>query len=234
MTAQSMWAVVPVKPFAVAKRRLMPLLRSEERAELARLMLEDVLEVLAACTILSGVIVITRDAAAGRIAQASGARVLSDPGLDLNAALRAAIDFLSRYRNAGMLVVPSDIPLLPASLIGELVNRVARPRAVALVPATRDGGTNLLACSPVDAISPGFGPDSFQRHCVAARGAGIVPTVVASEDAGLDIDRPEDVAALLSRRSTSRSRAFLATLDIDARRQCHAHDPLARRQFSKA
>ena len=107
----------------------------------------------------------------GRIAETRGAHVLGDPGFDLNAALRVAIDFLSRYREAGMIVVPSDIPLLPASLIGELVNRVARPPAVALVPATRDGGTNLLACSPVDAISPGFGPDSFQRHGVAARGA---------------------------------------------------------------
>ncbi len=234
MTTQSMWAVVPVKPFDVAKRRLMPLLSSDERAELARQMLEDVLEVLGACTILSGVIVITRDRTAGRIAHATGACVLDDPGFDLNAALRAAIDFLSRYREAGMIVVPSDIPLLPGSLIGELAERVARPRAVALVPATRDGGTNLLACSPVDAISPGFGPDSFQRHGVAARGAGIVPAVLASEDAGLDIDRPEDVAAFVSRRSTTRSRAFLATLDIDARLQCRAHDPLARRQFLKA
>jgi 2-phospho-L-lactate guanylyltransferase len=116
-------------------------------------------------------------------------------------------------------------------LIDELGDRISRPRAVALVPATRDGGTNLLACSPVDAISPSFGPNSFQRHCAAARRNGIVPTVLASEDAGLDIDRSEDLAAFLSVRSATRSRAFLAVLDIEARLQRNSVSDHASPQF---
>jgi 2-phospho-L-lactate/phosphoenolpyruvate guanylyltransferase len=217
MTARPVWAVVPVKPFAIAKRRLAPVLSSDERAQLARLMLEDVLDVLAACAVLSGVIVITRDDAAGRMARISGACVLSDSVFDINAAVRMAIDLLCERRGAGMIVVPSDIPLLPAPLIEELGDHMSRSRAVTLVPATRDGGTNLLACSPVTAISPSFGPGSFQRHCSAARDAGIIPTVLASEAAGLDIDRSEDLVAFLSIPSATRSRAFLAGLDIDAR-----------------
>jgi 2-phospho-L-lactate guanylyltransferase len=229
-----MWAVVPVKPFDVAKRRLVPVLRADERAEFARLMLEDVLAVLTACTVLTGIIVVTRDVTARAIARSKRAVVLGEEVFGVNAAVATAIEFLSRRGDAAMIVVPSDIPLLPAAVIEQLAGRLSQPRAVALVPATRDGGTNLLACSPADAIGPNFGPDSFRRHCGTARGAGIVPTVLASEDAGLDIDRPEDVAAFLSRRSTTRSRAYLATLDLDARLQCHAHDPLARRQFLKA
>jgi FO synthase len=234
MSARSIWAVVPVKPFAIAKRRLTPVLSSDERAQLARLMLEDVLDVLAACTILSGVVVITRDNAAGRIAQMSGACVMSDPVFDINAAVGVAIDLLRERRSAGMIVVPSDIPLLPLPLIEVLGDHISRPRAVALVPATRDGGTNLLACSPVDAISPSFGPNSFQRHFTAARGAGIMPTVLASEAAGLDIDRSEDLAAFLSIPSATRSRAFLAALDIEARLQrnsvrSHASRPIPQR-----
>jgi 2-phospho-L-lactate guanylyltransferase len=233
MSVQSIWAVVPVKPFAIAKRRLALVLNSDERAQLARLMLEDVLDVLAACTILSGVIVITRDDAAGRIAQMSGACVLSDPVLDINAAVEAAIDLLRERRSAGMIVVPSDVPLLPSPLIEELGDHISPARAVALVPATRDGGTNLLACSPVDAISPSFGPNSFRRHCSAARGAGIMPTVLASEDAGLDIDRSEDLAAFLAIPSATRSRAFLAALDIERRLQRHSMRDHASRQFQK-
>jgi len=219
MNARSVWAAMPVKPFDVAKRRLMPVLSRAERAELARLMLEDVLGVLAASPVLRGVIVITRDVAAGRIARASGARVLDDPACDLNAAVRAAGDFISRHGGSGMIVVPSDIPLLPSRLIGKLVDRISPPRAVALVPATHDGGTNLLACSPVDAIGPSFGPNSFRRHCGAARDAGILPAVLTSEKGGLDIDRAQDLAALLAIRSAARSRAFLATLEIGARLQ---------------
>jgi len=211
---------MPVKPFAIAKRRLTPLLSPDERAQLARLMFEDVLAVLAACSALSGIVVITHDETAGQIAQASGARVLGDPGFDINAAVRAAVDFLGPCRNTGMIVVPSDLPLLPTSLIDELSDHVSRPGTVALVPATRDGGTNLLACSPVDVITPGFGPNSFRRHYTGARDAGIMPIVLASVDAGLDIDRSEDVAAFLSRPSATRSRAFLAPLDIAARLQC--------------
>src|SRR5712691_6026624 len=184
MTAQSIWAVVPVKPFAVAKQRLVPVLRSRERAELARLMLEDVLEVLAACSALSGVIVVTREEKARRIARSRGAVALCDPVRGINAAVAAGIQFLSRRGCDGMIVVPSDVPLLPPSLIEQLAGYLS-PRAVALVPATRDGGTNLLALSPVDALAPRFGPDSFRRHCDAALSAAIVPTVLASEPAGL-------------------------------------------------
>lgn len=222
MNAPSIWAVVPVKSFALAKRRLVPVLRADERAEFARLMLEDVLKVLTACTVLSGIIVVTRDDTARAIARSKRAVVLGEEVFGVNAAVAKAIEFLSRRGNAAMIVVPSDIPLLPMSVIEQLAGRLSQPRAVALVPATRDGGTNLLACSPADAIGPNFGPDSFRRHCGTARSAGIMPTVLASEQAGLDIDRPEDLAAFLAVESATRSHAFLARLDIKARLQSDA------------
>jgi len=217
MSGQSLWAVVPVKPFVAAKQRLSPLLSRAECAELARLMLRDVLEVLAGCTALSGTMVVTADSAAGHIAAATGAKVLDDPAHDLNGAVREAVGFLSSLPHAGMIVIPSDVPLLSSAVLDAVVDSVSCPPAVALVPASRDGGTNLLACKPADAIAPGFGADSFRRHCSFARRAGFVPTVIASDDAGLDIDRPDDLAALLAQPATSRSQAFLATLNIPAR-----------------
>jgi 2-phospho-L-lactate/phosphoenolpyruvate guanylyltransferase len=219
MSDRSVWAVVPVKPFAAAKQRLSGVLSPAERAELARLMLWDVLDVVAACTRLSGTLVITADDAAKRIAASHSAMVLDDPARDLNGALRTAIDVLSARPRAGMIVVPTDVPLLSPSVLDDLIDRIACPPAVALVPASRDGGTNLLACSPAGGIGPRFGPDSSRRHCRLARNAGIVPSVLASDEAGLDIDRPEDLAALLSRRPATRSLAFLATLDIGMRLQ---------------
>jgi 2-phospho-L-lactate/phosphoenolpyruvate guanylyltransferase len=224
MNVRSIWAVMPVKSFAVAKQRLMPLLSSGERAEFARLMLEDVFEALAACKGLAGAVMITGDDAARRMARAYGAVVVGDDSLDLNAAVRRGREFV-REPGAGMIVVPSDIPLLPSSVIEQLIGGLSQHRSVALVPATRDGGTNLLACCPVDAIDPCFGPDSFQRHCAAAGSAGIAPAVISSEQAGLDIDRPEDLAAFVAVESETRSRAFLSGLDIAARLQSDAQRP---------
>ena len=63
----NLWAVVPVKLFADTKRRLMPVLESDERAALARTMLEDVLSVLTRTLSLAGIMVITRDAAAANM-----------------------------------------------------------------------------------------------------------------------------------------------------------------------
>jgi 2-phospho-L-lactate/phosphoenolpyruvate guanylyltransferase len=219
VNAGPIWAVVPVKPFKIAKQRLTPILTWDERAQLAQLMFEDVLDVLVDCAELSGVMVVTRDHTAQGIARAQGAMVLGDPALDINTAVRAAIEVLSERHSAGMLVVPSDIPLLPSALIGEMVDRFSRLPTVALVPAARDEGTNLLACSPVNAVEPSFGPNSFQRHYRAARSAGIVPTVLPCERAGLDIDRAQDLAAFLSVQSETRSHAFLATKDVGARLQ---------------
>ena len=228
MSSRSVWAVVPVKPFARAKQRLGGTVRRSERARLARLMLEDVLDVLAACTALSGVVVVTGDPAAADIGRARGAVVRDDGGRDLNAAVQAGAELLLQNGADGMIVVASDIPLLPPALIAQLADHVARPPALALVPATRDGGTNLLALSPVRAIAPCFGPDSFARHCAAARHAGIDATVLASTEAGLDIDRPDDLVAFLSVPSATRSYAYLATLPIEARLKPLRHARAAR------
>jgi len=220
------WAVVPVKPFALAKRRLAPVLSADERVQLARLMLQDVLAALAKCERLSGILVITRDPAADGLARNHGADVLEDRALDLNAAVRTGAAHLSS--DAGMIVVPADIPLLSATLVDELTDRISHQRVVALVPATRDGGTNLLACRPAGAITPSFGPNSFWHHQQAARDAGLRTAAIASDDAGLDIDVPEDISAFLSRRSPTRSHAFLAALDIDERLRLDGGRPALR------
>lgn len=217
MSASSIWAVVPVKRFAVAKRRLRSLLSRDERAWLARLMLEDVLDALHPCETLAGVVVVTRDQAVGAIAASRGVPVLDDRGLDINGAIGAARAFLLERGATGMIVAPSDVPLLPPPLIEQLAAILRHPPAVALVPASRDGGTNLLALSPIDAIAPAFGPDSFARHRAAARAAGFTAAVLACARAGLDIDRPADLAAFLAAPSATRSHAYLAALGVEAR-----------------
>jgi 2-phospho-L-lactate guanylyltransferase len=217
MTGTSVWAVVPVKPFRVAKARLSTALNADNRARLARVMLEDVLDAMVASRhLLAGLLVVTADDEAAPIARSHGAIVLSEAApAGINRAIARALDHLAGAPEAGMLVVPADLPQVSAAAVERIVGLLGAPRAVAIVPAT-DGGTNLLACKPAGIIPPSFGPLSFDRHRQAARLAGVTPTILAWSDLGHDVDRPEDLAAFLSLGTASRTHAFLSSLAIAA------------------
>jgi 2-phospho-L-lactate guanylyltransferase len=207
------WAVVPVKRFALAKRRLMPALGASERALLARLMLEDVLDALSrASEHLAGVAVVTADEDAARLAECHHAIVVSDEGHDdINLALRLGIAAIVKQGAGAVLVIPSDIPqLLPEAVVGA-VDAIAASHTLAVVGATQDGGTNLLACRPATMVPLCFGPDSFESHCRAARAQGMKICALPAGNIGLDIDRPEDLASFVSLRPATRTLSYLAT-----------------------
>jgi 2-phospho-L-lactate/phosphoenolpyruvate guanylyltransferase len=225
MTGTSVWAVVPVKPFRVAKARLSTALNAVDRARLARVMLEDVLGAMVASRhLLAGLLVVTADDEAAPIARSHGAIVLSEAApAGINRAIARALAHLADALAArgesptasGILVVPADLPQVSAAAIERIVGLLDAPRAVAIVPAT-DGGTNLLGCKPAGIIPPSFGPLSFDRHRQAARRAGVTPSILAWSDLGHDLDRPEDLAAFLSLGTASRTHAFLSSLAMAA------------------
>jgi 2-phospho-L-lactate guanylyltransferase len=216
MTGGSVWAVVPVKPFRAAKLRLAAMLDAGERAQLARVMLEDVLgAVMASRDRLAGVIVLTADEEAAALARAFDAAVLDETvPAGLNAALAMAAAELAGDPDSIMLVIPGDLPQLSAEAIARMIDLLDAPRSVALLPASGDGGTNLLACRPADVIPPSFGPSSFERHSRAARRAGITPRVLTCAVLGRDIDRPDDLAAFLELNTATRTHALLSTLEM--------------------
>jgi 2-phospho-L-lactate guanylyltransferase len=211
MDAADIWVVVPIKPFATAKQRLAGALTPAQRPQLARLMAEDVLETLAACRgILAGVLVITADAEAAALAEHYGVKVLREPAAaGINQALTLAANALA---GSGMIVVPADLPHISAAAIEQLTQLIASPRAVAMVRATNDGGTNILALRPAGIIPPLFGPDSFARHHEAARTAAVSAAVFPEGELGRDIDRPDDLGPFMDLRTATRTHAFLSGL----------------------
>lgn len=218
MSASTLCAVMPVKSFARAKQRLMPLLDDRERAALARAMFEDVLHVLVSSPCVIGALVVTGDAEAAKIARQAGADVLPEPPeAGLIPAVRHASRALVAARRAGMLVVPADLPLIkPADL--ELIALGHRTwPAVTLVAASNDGGTNALACSPPDALPICFGDDSFRQHCNAALALGLTPKVLTLPRFGRDIDRPADLFAFVEQPSATRAWAYLVDSGIASR-----------------
>ncbi len=71
MNARDIWAVVPIKDTAQAKQRLEDAVPAELKPRLALAMAEDVLFALAAARGLTGIAVVTLDAAASELARRS-------------------------------------------------------------------------------------------------------------------------------------------------------------------
>jgi len=201
---------VPVKDLTHAKQRLMSVLSVEERGELARAMLGDVLRALAAAD-LERVWVVTRDPAAAAIAQALGAESVAEAENRGHTAAVALAQAEAARRGARVfLTVPGDVPCATADEIRQLVDGV-RERAPVFVPSRSGLGTNGVALAPPDAMALTFGEPSFARHLETARQRGLEPRVLTLPGLGLDVDAPEDLAAILAERTTTETRHLLET-----------------------
>jgi len=213
-----LWAVVPVKLFAHSKRRLMPVLSCDERRTLTGTMLEDVLAALMRAPCLAGVIVVTSERNARTMAQAAGAVVMNDgENTGMNAAVAKGALHLAERGRSGMLAIPADVPWITVADVEAIALAHRAAPSVTLVPASKDGGTNALACSPPLAVPCRFGEDSLHEHRDAARARGITAGLVQLERVGHDIDRPDDLADFLLRPSPTRSYAYLISIGIAER-----------------
>jgi 2-phospho-L-lactate guanylyltransferase len=181
-------ALVPVKGFNAAKRRLAPALDPSERAQLARTMAEHVLGAIRPLVAA----VVCDDPEVAEWAVANGALLLEEPGLGLNGAVTAGVEALAAAGAEEVLVVHADLPL--ASGLANL----AGLGGVTLVPDRRDDGTNV-ACVPSGAgFRFSYGPGSFARHCDEAVRLGFDPRVVREPLLAWDVDVPADIPAGLA------------------------------------
>jgi len=213
----SLVVAIPVKDLVNAKQRLIPFLSPAERSDLARAMLEDVLEALAGAQI-GPVLVVTRDTAVEALARRHGADTLAE---ETNRGHTEAVAHAQRaalVRGARrFLTIPGDVPsVTPEELVALADAPLEAPGAV-FVPSLSGFGTNAALLEPPDAMALKFGEPSFDNHLLAARAAGLRPLVRKFPGLGLDIDAPEDLALLLARGPCTRSAGMLASLAVPAR-----------------
>ena len=188
---------VPVKDLAHAKQRLTSVLTPDERGELARAMLRDVLRALATAD-LDSVWVVTRDPAAASIARELGAEpVIEAENRGHTAAVALAQAEAARRGAHAFLTVPGDVPCVTAAELKQMAGSV-REGAPVFVPSRSGLGTNGVALAPPRAMALTFGEPSFARHLATARQGGLAPNVLALPGLGLDVDAPEDLTALLA------------------------------------
>jgi 2-phospho-L-lactate/phosphoenolpyruvate guanylyltransferase len=189
-------AILPVKRFAAAKRRLAAGIDDERRAALVEAMLADVLEAIAAVRSIERTIVVTDEPAASAIAARSGAEVVPDTGNESH--VEAVLVGIAQVEEQGakcVVLLPGDCPLLEPRELDRLLTGLPSTY-VGIVPDRHGTGTNALLLTLPSAIRPAFGEGSCARHVAAAHEAGVPYGVEEIPSLALDLDTPADVVAL--------------------------------------
>ncbi len=202
-------AILPVKRFSKAKRRLGASVAEDLRDDLARAMVGDVLVGLSATASIARTIVVTREDSVAAAARYLGALVVQDTAEESqSAAVALGVESAIAAGYERVLCIPGDCPALdPAELDMLLDAGAPAPPSVTIVPDRHGTGTNGLLLTPPDAIVSSFGPDSCERHQALARKAGVACRIEQPASLLLDIDTGADLTVLRERLSGTHTRA---------------------------
>lgn len=223
--------LVPVKHLDGAKQRLAPLLDEKERRQLAWIMLEGVLGAVAETALDWRRVLVTSYPPAIELGKSFGFEVLRESHqVSESRSVDEAGALLEREGAAGVLRIPLDLPLLSASALKGLLEKIMAmeadreagtaggPHKSALLVPSRDGtGTNAIYRAPPTLFPSSFGPGSRELHEQAALAQGVTLALLNSAEIALDIDNAEDVAELVRRAMPCPALDYLLLLGIEAR-----------------
>jgi 2-phospho-L-lactate guanylyltransferase len=185
-----------IKDFSSAKQRLQPALDPRSRRALAR---KNARLAVSAASAGDHVLVVAGSEEVAALATKWGAEVLLEPWPEgQNVAAKRGINRAMEAGAGAVLVLSSDLPLVTADAVRELLQAAARHESpVALAaPAVGRGGTNALYLRPPDAIGLHFGDDSLAKFGSEAKTKGVAFVLNQSDAMALDVDEPEDLARL--------------------------------------
>ena len=205
-----MWAVIPIKKIQDAKHRLHSVLSPSQRRDLSLNMFEDVLSALKSVPELERVVVTTICPIAISIAARYDVHVLST-NLDksLSTAVSKAASAIEANGVSGMLMLPSDVPLVTSEEIQTVLRLHAQAPSMTIVPSRDQKGSNCIALSPPTAAPLKFGSNSYFRHLDTARNLGLVLNSPKLPGIGLDIDKPEDLVELCRKPLKTKTQEYL-------------------------
>jgi 2-phospho-L-lactate guanylyltransferase len=190
------WVVVLIKDFGSAKQRLRPALAPRSRRALAR---RNARLAVRAASAGDHVLVVAGSERVGQLAAMWGADVLLEPHEEgQNVAARRGIARAVEGGADAVLILSSDLPLVTAGAVRELIDFAGRMQAPAVVavPAIGRGGTNALYLRPPQAIGLHFGDDSLAKFREDAEAHGVAFAIHHSDAMALDLDEPSDLTRL--------------------------------------
>ncbi len=184
--------LLPVKPAAVAKSRLLGLGDSARRRLVGAFAADTAAAALETDQVAAVLAVSSDVELAGQLARL-GAQVVSDSGsVDLNGALRLASEE-ARRRWPGMAVAAlcADLPALRSAELGAAL-AAASAEQVSFVADADEVGTTMLAAATSELFTPRFGPQSRKAHVDSG---ALELRHLAAPGLRRDVDTPEDLQA---------------------------------------
>ena len=189
-TNSSLWAIVPVKRLAQAKRRLAGVLSPQERADLMRRMTRRTLAALAVLPEVVQTLVISPDTEVLSLVAELGALGLDEgEGAGLNTAVTRAAAFAAAQGATMALILPADLPLLRPA---DLRLMLADDGRATICSDQHGRGTNAL-CLPLSLpFRFQYGPGSYGRHQQEAVRLGLPLTPYHIPNIQFDLDTEQD------------------------------------------
>lgn len=203
------FAVIPVSRFNNAKTRLSPKLSINERENLLKAMLKDVIRALDGT--VDNIIVVSSDDDVLYYMENFNVETLKEIGnTGLNCGLTQAMVYASKSCD-NVLIVPSDVPLIKKNLVKELLAN-GEEYNVVIAPA-KGGGTNALLC-PAQDFSMKFGDYSFFEHIKEAKEKNLTYTIFDSFYLSLDVNTAEDLGEIMLHGSETDASKYLRKVHL--------------------
>ena len=189
--SHSVAIIIPIKAFHHAKERLSDLLTPTERFVLARFCAQRVISAATG----HQVFVVCDDQEVADWARSHNAKVVWQPEVGLNPAVRAGVDAARARGHDLAIVAHSDLPLATgfSHLISDC-NSATLQGSITLVPDRHEDGTNVLVVPTKSTFEFCYGRNSFFAHQKQALICGLAVRVVHDPRLAVDIDTAEDLA----------------------------------------
>lgn len=190
-------AIIPVKTFSKSKTRLN--LSLNQREDLCRIMLEEVVETISNTKNIDKIIVVSKDEEALKLTKKFDViEIFDDDESGVNHAVSLADSYLANNEWDTSIIFPQDIPFIQSEDIEDIIQFSKSPQSILVVPSRRFDGTNALLRRPHNLMKTHYDEDSYKIHLEIGKSMTSNTSLILLRRIMLDIDNQEDLKFLLS------------------------------------
>ena len=183
VVTNSVFVLIPLKAFNVAKLRLAEVMTEDERVELAKRMAEIVVE--AAKPLPVAIVCDDEDVAAWALTQETKVIWADRPGL--NNAVQIGVNALTEQGVEKVIIAHGDLPKAIR------LSHCADFNGITFVPDRHKDGTPVLVIPTRLDFNFFYGPDSYALHIAEAERLGVPWRSLFDLELSHDVDEPEDL-----------------------------------------
>lgn len=190
-------AIIPVKTFSKSKTRLN--LSLNQREDLCRIMLEEVVETISNTKNVDKIIVVSKDEEALKLTKKFDViEIFDDDESGVNHAVSLADNYLANNEWDTSIIFPQDIPFIQSEDIEDIIQFSKSTQSILVIPSRRFDGTNALLRRPHNLMKTHYDEDSYKIHLEIGKSMTSNTSLILLRRIMLDIDNQEDLKFLLS------------------------------------